>query len=708
MSYEYRDKSGGRERGLIFMAYNASIAEQYETIQRWLNGGNSTYVGSGHNDPLTGVCPRTGALDEVQRVFRFVEDGEVIRVAMPKPFVRLHWGAYAFVPSRSALRRLSRLTDAYQPLRELFETRGEAVLERLQRIGDPREEGKEWKRLLEDFDTKDPSERDISYDMWGAIRWYYGGYYGGSKKIDEVPNYGATIDLRRLPGLRKAVKPDEQQDLDGKGNAGGHPPPPLLGQTWEKPPFWADQPIVLCASYGKVMEVLGDWKRFTTEEQLRRIEPLGIPIYVTQQPSETTGTSNGAYKNPVFNNRFDYKAESADTNEILLGYDVEEGFKEGYRAGAWVLGTAQKVANDLPMAPSRYCGDDSDKPERFFELDVRRDYLLPALGALCHAWYGVYYEGIFQPGGWTWEPPGERSPPGARCPGDFLAPSRSTFYPRPSVVVEQFAEEQGKAIHRASLEFVAAQRKNGGPPGGPIARAMFSKIQNDEILARNLVGTMIGAIPPMDGNLRGILLEWFEERTLWRYQAKLHRALGGLLALANPRGAYEALFGPVSQAMCKRPAPDLLYRTALEKGVLVSRGHDPTTGAPCEVKTEIRERDMMIVSLVSAAQRSLTLDEWPDGDVSIVFGGTRTKPYQPEINTTGCPVHACPAQKLALGAITGILAALLDSGRIQPLAGSTIIRITDWTSFGEAMSSNSQEVAESQGVADGEAPQGAG
>ena len=42
------------------------------------------------------------------------------------------------------------------------------------------------------------------------------------------------------------------------------------------------------------------------------------------------------------------------------------------------------------------------------------------------------------------------------------------------------------------------------------------------------------------------------------------------------------------------------------------------------------------------------------------------------------PVHACPAREMALGAIMGIMAALLDAGRIQALPASLIVRISDW------------------------------
>ena len=47
------------ERGLVFMAYCASLAEQYETIQRWITGGNSSGVGSAQGDAFLRV-PQIG------------------------------------------------------------------------------------------------------------------------------------------------------------------------------------------------------------------------------------------------------------------------------------------------------------------------------------------------------------------------------------------------------------------------------------------------------------------------------------------------------------------------------------------------------------------------------------------------------------------------------------------------------------------------
>ena len=93
-----------QERGLIFMAYNASLGEQYELVQRWLNGGNSSGSYSGQSDPIFGL-----AEPGRQRHFRFEHQGQTVRMALdgsdrlhdePRPFVRVEWGAYLFAPSK--------------------------------------------------------------------------------------------------------------------------------------------------------------------------------------------------------------------------------------------------------------------------------------------------------------------------------------------------------------------------------------------------------------------------------------------------------------------------------------------------------------------------------------------------------------------------------------------------------------------------------
>lgn len=106
------EASAEAERGTLFMAYCAGIAEQFETVQRWMAGGNSSGVGSTQSDPLLGV-PRAGE----SRVFRWVgANGAPQRAELgSKAFVELQWGLYLFAPSLPALERLADFRSAPMP-----------------------------------------------------------------------------------------------------------------------------------------------------------------------------------------------------------------------------------------------------------------------------------------------------------------------------------------------------------------------------------------------------------------------------------------------------------------------------------------------------------------------------------------------------------------------------------------------------------------
>ncbi len=94
------------ERGVFFMAYNASIAEQFEVIQRWVSGGNSTGISSSQADPFLRV-PHSGET----AVYTFTHRDQVVRVDLgADPVCRLMWGLYAWVPSIEMLGNLKTLT----------------------------------------------------------------------------------------------------------------------------------------------------------------------------------------------------------------------------------------------------------------------------------------------------------------------------------------------------------------------------------------------------------------------------------------------------------------------------------------------------------------------------------------------------------------------------------------------------------------------
>jgi Dyp-type peroxidase family len=170
-----------QERGLIFVAYNASLGEQFELVQRWLNGANSSGSYSGQGDPLFGAA-EAGR----RRYFRFEHEGQSIRMALdgsdrlheePRPFVRLEWGTYLFAPSRKALATLRERAAAQGDKRAVIWSAdvGEKEIARLRdietRLGEA-EAFMAWKTALED---PDPAADFTTASIWAAIRERHGG-----------------------------------------------------------------------------------------------------------------------------------------------------------------------------------------------------------------------------------------------------------------------------------------------------------------------------------------------------------------------------------------------------------------------------------------------------------------------------------------------------------------------------------------------------
>lgn len=95
-------RDDGVERGLMFVAINASIRRQFEFVQRaWLNG--SKFGGlDGERDPLLGTTSSDG-----ERAFTV--QGEPLRRRLPAVprFVRVRGGEYFFLPGLRALNYLA-------------------------------------------------------------------------------------------------------------------------------------------------------------------------------------------------------------------------------------------------------------------------------------------------------------------------------------------------------------------------------------------------------------------------------------------------------------------------------------------------------------------------------------------------------------------------------------------------------------------------
>ncbi len=160
------EEDAEQERGLVFMAYNASIAQQYEVIQRWLNGGNVTGIRSGQHDLLTGPFLPASGPHFVHRGTRWA----MLR-APKQAFTTLHWGLYAFAPSRAGIRWLRHNvgSDGAAALRgAALLRRGRLLVDRLRRLEvehGPAEARDGWKSIIEE-----PRKRADAVALWTAVR----------------------------------------------------------------------------------------------------------------------------------------------------------------------------------------------------------------------------------------------------------------------------------------------------------------------------------------------------------------------------------------------------------------------------------------------------------------------------------------------------------------------------------------------------------
>ena len=178
-SYGSFDHSKEEDRGLMFIAYNANIAEQFELIQRWMSGGNVTGIPSLHGDPLLAPV-RPGS----NRVFRYTDGTQVVKVELPdQPLAALRWGLYAFVPSKEGLHKLISMvgTDAVL-VSEQAKFGAEVIEKRINSVPNDQKPDA-WKILLEDRDHYRRDEREA---VWAWIRETHNGvldtgddeYYG--------------------------------------------------------------------------------------------------------------------------------------------------------------------------------------------------------------------------------------------------------------------------------------------------------------------------------------------------------------------------------------------------------------------------------------------------------------------------------------------------------------------------------------------------
>jgi Dyp-type peroxidase family len=540
------------ERGLFFMAYNASIAEQFEVIQAWLSGSNSsnqnTY--SALRDPFVGV-PQNGD----PHSFAFYDDSgkeKVVPLPPDKPIVKLEWGLYAFVPSIKAIAELKEIADLAAKITKgtdyhhrktkedqralrlgMLARKGEEIITKLRLVEQYKgfdSASEQWKIALEDIGARMSS---ASQAVWAAIRELHGG-------VLRTP-YGVLVCSKKL-----------------------------------------------------VNEVFDNrTRRYTVTGYAERMRASFGEIYLGEDDDGLPTSS--------------YCKESRPANDAIMGITLRDAFESALKH------TQDTLKRLVP-------------PDAESRLEVK-DIVDDVLAHISNEWFGVPDGKYVAYGGWHWR----RDLP--TCPGHFHSPSRYMFQPNPGPQASLVGQQHGQVLKDAIGEFFKA----GTEPEGKLGKAIFEGYQGDQRTS-TLIGVMMGFLPTVDGNIRGALFEWINDRSLWDYQ---------LAYLADKtedslKKAGRTLRRPLERTLLLRPVPELVWRTALERHSL----------GPVEV----RPGDRIVVSIVSATQECLINDEHGR---YLIFGGKRSR--------NDHPTHACPAYKMAIGMMLGMLAGLLGSTRLRPM-----------------------------------------
>ena len=457
--FEPGEKADKADRGLVFIAFNAQIAEQFEVIQRWLAGGNSTGGFSGHADPLLGV-PEPGQT----RHFRFETDQPVkdrpagpcsVAVALdgsPPPFreaeplVRLEWGAYLFCPSLSALRRLAQTARSLPapaaagcpwPLAE-----GRRRLHELQAASAaqaPAAAIATWKAALEDPQA---SEQLASAGLWAAVR--------------EQPH-----GVLRTP----------------------------YG--------------VLVADQALVMQVLADDSRYSVSGYRQRMVESGLDIYL------------GMDRHPLGDGSR-YAQLSKDINATLGRLGREGPFKLAF--GATAVWLKRFVDGEKAAA----IGVGGQRWELNIDVKEIIDGVMTALCTAWfgvpdgkHLAHGSWR--------WDWtaaEPPlcpVHFTPPSRYFFQPHPGPEVRDWGTRTGAAL---AQALTKVV--AGWRAAGAVPKGADGQPAPLAQAVFDALalEDDATVGRTLAGVMMGYLPTLDGNLRLVLNEWLRLGTFWSLRAR--------------------------------------------------------------------------------------------------------------------------------------------------------------------------------------------
>jgi hypothetical protein len=595
------------ERGLLFLALGASLGQQYEVIQRWLNGANSTGLDSSQSCPITG--PNFSENDDNGgRKFRW-RDGSTPRSVSLKPFVKLEWGLYLFMPTRQGLQALAAQAAervqaqnekrALTPKAQRILATGQRLLGGLLLQNDP----EVWRQALEE-----QGSREATFAILTAIR--------------------ANHRVLRTP----------------------------IG--------------VIVAGGAEARQVLSDEATYSVREYFRRMKlshmqmHLGMdrePAKVAVCPVRHDGKRPDQDYVSGIGTEIDYDRESI-ANVLIRRFGRAQGFAGGRAAvrQACVAAARSAVEVDRDILTLTGPQEASGAPPRAtLDLWIMAEKVVSALS---NQWFGLPDHERMRFGGQPLTATDER----AYCPADFTVFSQYVFRPVPDETTAYLSAARGLRVSEAATAFVRGNRDARGDYQHPFLRALaestaeleLSAGDREALIVRSLVGTVDGFVAAAFGSFLSVMGQWLGDDDFWRLQISQQAEIERLRCLPVPAAnAAAGTTGPELDSvlltlaigrLCILPKPAWLLRTATRAaelgGVMIEPG------------------DQVIVHLGQAAmetQSPLNLF----GNFGDPKGGQAGPAAQ---------VHACPGQEVALGVLLGMLVGILELKNVRQVGTLTL------------------------------------
>jgi Dyp-type peroxidase family len=446
-----------KDRGLVFMAISSNIAEQFETIQRWLVGASSTNTFSKPADPFLFV-PEEGNLN----TFPFAvekADGEGVKIHAvvldpPDPdgwpknlvsnknkaFVKLMWGIYLFVPSLPVLKELCSKGIQPQPKTAL----GQKLIDQAKSLAKSAQLD-EWKRLLEDDESRRLGHREA---IWAAIR-------NSSNGILDTP-YGLLIANSEL--FYEVLRKRSEDGLE------------VFGVSEYMPR--------MKSSIGAIFLGMDDDENYRT----------------------VSATTRKLLHDISFEASFDIARESVSAYLDNLGFGSDEGL--GCPPGFYNI--AFNFRDMLVSVLSSICTYYFGIPQ----MGTLADYRIEQGGldwdderqrGRCPGDFTSPSRYIFSPN------PSKEVGRIANWQGKLLQRSLSAW-------VKELRSEAGKPALDAMGDSSVTKA---------MLTLKEYKDKTPDELGSEIIGAMLGFLPTVEGCIKGTMLEWVESQELWRVQSAL-------------------------------------------------------------------------------------------------------------------------------------------------------------------------------------------